>query len=214
MIPKAPSGAFFIGLNGMDLIRKREVAAPPPAADPREFVMSDGSVDRMGDVIEPDGWRLDRWNHCDLADRRAVPVERRPSDLQRLCGRWHCDEWPFRQATPKRSRRSPSTGSVFCERHRPEIPGQPNHWQGKPAIHNTKQCGRYDWSDPLHPWSETVFPGHLTFEGVSDPRSHAVQAPGFVPERLEPPGIYYDDRLDYQQRIRSRRHNRVRRTSD
>jgi len=51
----------------MDLFRKREVAAPPPAADPREFVMSDGSVDRMGDVIEPDGWRLDRFHRNPVA---------------------------------------------------------------------------------------------------------------------------------------------------
>jgi len=51
----------------MDLIRKREVAAPPPAADPREFVMSDGSVDRMGDVIEPAGWRLDRFHRNPVA---------------------------------------------------------------------------------------------------------------------------------------------------
>jgi HK97 family phage major capsid protein/HK97 family phage prohead protease len=51
----------------MDLIRKREVAAPPPAADPREFVMSDGSVDRMGDMIEPEGWRLDRFRRNPVA---------------------------------------------------------------------------------------------------------------------------------------------------
>jgi len=51
----------------MDLIRKREVAAPPPATDPREFVMSDGSVDRMGDVIEPDGWRLERFHRNPVA---------------------------------------------------------------------------------------------------------------------------------------------------
>ena len=49
------------------LIRKRESAAPPPAADPREFVMSDGSVDRMGDVIEPDGWKLDRFTRNPVA---------------------------------------------------------------------------------------------------------------------------------------------------
>jgi HK97 family phage major capsid protein/HK97 family phage prohead protease len=37
----------------------REKTAPPPNDDPREYVMSDGSVDRMGDVIEPGGWQLD-----------------------------------------------------------------------------------------------------------------------------------------------------------
>ena len=50
----------------MDLIVKRE-AAPPPAGDPREFVMSDGSVDRMGDVIEPEGWRLDEFQRNPVA---------------------------------------------------------------------------------------------------------------------------------------------------
>ena len=36
-------------------IRQKQSAAPPPADDPLEYVMSDGSVDRMGDVMEPDG---------------------------------------------------------------------------------------------------------------------------------------------------------------
>src|SRR5262245_16091302 len=35
-------------------------AAPPPGGEPDEFVLSDGSVDRMGDVINPDGWDLGR----------------------------------------------------------------------------------------------------------------------------------------------------------
>ncbi|HJQ61186.1 MAG TPA: phage major capsid protein [Vineibacter sp.] len=48
-------------------VRKREQAAPPPADDPLEFVMSDGSVDRMGDVIEPDGWQLDRFRKNPVA---------------------------------------------------------------------------------------------------------------------------------------------------
>jgi HK97 family phage major capsid protein/HK97 family phage prohead protease len=33
-------------------------SAPPPGGDRREFVLSDGSIDRMGDMIEPDGWDL------------------------------------------------------------------------------------------------------------------------------------------------------------
>jgi HK97 family phage prohead protease len=49
------------------LVRKREVAAPPPHADPLEFVMSDASVDRMGDVIEPGAWRLDRFQRNPVA---------------------------------------------------------------------------------------------------------------------------------------------------
>ena len=35
-------------------------AAPPPGGEPDEFVLSDGSLDRMGDVIEPGGWQLDQ----------------------------------------------------------------------------------------------------------------------------------------------------------
>ena len=45
----------------------KQRAAPPPADDPLEFVMSDGSVDRMGDVIEPDGWRLDAFHRNPVA---------------------------------------------------------------------------------------------------------------------------------------------------
>ena len=37
----------------------REKTAPPPNDNPREFVLSDESVDRMGDVIEAKGWALD-----------------------------------------------------------------------------------------------------------------------------------------------------------
>ena len=48
-------------------LRLKESAAPPPADDPLEFVMSDGSVDRMGDVIEPDGWQLDRFRANPIA---------------------------------------------------------------------------------------------------------------------------------------------------
>ena len=35
-------------------------AAPPPGGEPDEFVLSDGSLDRMGDVIDPGGWQLDQ----------------------------------------------------------------------------------------------------------------------------------------------------------
>jgi HK97 family phage prohead protease len=48
-------------------IRKKATAAPPPADDPLDFVMSDGSVDRMGDVIEPDGWQLDGFRRNPIA---------------------------------------------------------------------------------------------------------------------------------------------------
>jgi len=48
-------------------LRLKASAAPPPADDPLEFVMSDGSVDRMGDVIEPEGWQLDRFRSNPIA---------------------------------------------------------------------------------------------------------------------------------------------------
>jgi HK97 family phage prohead protease len=48
-------------------LRKWQSAAAPPADDPLEFVMSDGSVDRMGDVIDPDGWRLDNFRRNPVA---------------------------------------------------------------------------------------------------------------------------------------------------
>ena len=43
----------------MDMLL-REVSAPPPGAEPDEFVLSDGTIDRIGDVIDPKGWQLDR----------------------------------------------------------------------------------------------------------------------------------------------------------
>ena len=48
-------------------LRVKQSAAPPPGADPLEYVMSDGSVDRMGDVLEPDGWQLDRFRANPIA---------------------------------------------------------------------------------------------------------------------------------------------------
>ena len=42
-----------------DLIRKSVVA--PVGSDPLTYVMSDETVDRMGDVIEASGWRLDNF---------------------------------------------------------------------------------------------------------------------------------------------------------
>jgi HK97 family phage major capsid protein/HK97 family phage prohead protease len=38
----------------------RDYTAPPPGGEPDEFVLSDDSIDRMGDVIEAKGWQLDR----------------------------------------------------------------------------------------------------------------------------------------------------------
>ena len=62
-------------------IRIKQTAAPPPAADPLEFVMSDGSVDRMGDVIEPDGWRLDNFH--------SNPIALFSHDPLLPIGKWH-----------------------------------------------------------------------------------------------------------------------------
>jgi HK97 family phage major capsid protein/HK97 family phage prohead protease len=39
-------------------MKYHERAAPPPGGDPLEFVMSDASVDRCGDVIDQAGWDL------------------------------------------------------------------------------------------------------------------------------------------------------------
>lgn len=41
----------------MAIVQKTIVAAAP-GSDPLEFVMSDDSVDRMGDIIDPAGWQL------------------------------------------------------------------------------------------------------------------------------------------------------------
>src|SRR5262245_47896779 len=41
-----------------DTIVRKTNSAPPPGDEPIEFVMSDNSVDRMGDVIEQSGWDL------------------------------------------------------------------------------------------------------------------------------------------------------------
>ncbi len=37
-----------------------EKSAPPPGGEPDEFILSDDSVDRMGDVIDAKGWQLDK----------------------------------------------------------------------------------------------------------------------------------------------------------
>jgi len=57
-------------------------AAQPPGDSALEFVMSDGSVDRMGDVIEPSGWKLDNF----AADRNPVALFNHKSD--QVIGNW------------------------------------------------------------------------------------------------------------------------------
>lgn len=39
-------------------IKHKTIAAAAPSSDPLEFVMSDETVDRMGDIIAADGWQL------------------------------------------------------------------------------------------------------------------------------------------------------------
>jgi HK97 family phage major capsid protein/HK97 family phage prohead protease len=48
-------------------LRTKAQAAPPPGDNPFEFVMSDESVDRMGDVIEQDGWELGNFQKNPIA---------------------------------------------------------------------------------------------------------------------------------------------------
>ena len=55
-------------------------SAPPPGGEPDEFVMSDGTIDRMGDVIEPDGWQLDRL--------KSDPVALFNHDRHTIIGKW------------------------------------------------------------------------------------------------------------------------------
>ena len=55
-------------------------SAPPPGGVPNEFVMSDGSVDRMGDVIEPGGWQL--------ANFKSHPIALFNHDRDQIIGKW------------------------------------------------------------------------------------------------------------------------------
>jgi HK97 family phage prohead protease/HK97 family phage major capsid protein len=47
--------------------RVKTTAAPPPGDNPLEYVMSDASIDRVGDVIEPAGWMLDNFARNPIA---------------------------------------------------------------------------------------------------------------------------------------------------
>jgi HK97 family phage prohead protease/HK97 family phage major capsid protein len=81
-------------------------SAPPPGGEPDEFVLSDGSVDRMGDVVDPSGW--------DLGRIKSDPVVLFNHDRNQIVGRWsdvrvkdgklvgkivwtQSDKWPFAQ---------------------------------------------------------------------------------------------------------------------
>lgn len=62
------------------MLRYHERAAPPPQDEATEFILSDGSVDRMGDVIEPAGW--------DLGNFRNHPIALFNHDRDQVVGRW------------------------------------------------------------------------------------------------------------------------------
>jgi HK97 family phage prohead protease len=63
--PKSDADGDKAGRSGQ--IHVKQTAAPPPNGDPLEYVMSDGSIDRMGDVIEQDGWMLDNFHKNPVA---------------------------------------------------------------------------------------------------------------------------------------------------
>lgn len=55
-------------------------SAPPPSGDRNEFVMSDAKIDRMGDVIEADGWQLQNF--------KAHPIALFNHDPNQVIGTW------------------------------------------------------------------------------------------------------------------------------
>ena len=63
-------------------MERHQRAAPPPGASADEFVMSDASVDRMGDVIEQSGWQLQNF----APDRNPIALFNH--DKNQVIGRW------------------------------------------------------------------------------------------------------------------------------
>jgi HK97 family phage prohead protease/HK97 family phage major capsid protein len=61
-------------------MRYLEKSAPPPGGEADLFVMSDSSVDRMGDVVEASGWQLDRI--------KSDPVVLFNHDRNQIVGKW------------------------------------------------------------------------------------------------------------------------------
>ena len=55
-------------------------SAPPPGGEPNEFVMSDSSVDRVGDVVEAKGWVL--------ANFKNHPIALFNHDRDQIIGKW------------------------------------------------------------------------------------------------------------------------------
>lgn len=48
-------------------VQHKQTAAPSPSGDPFAFVMSDDSVDRVGDIIDQRGWQLDNFRKNPVA---------------------------------------------------------------------------------------------------------------------------------------------------
>ena len=42
------------------MLKSFEKSAPAPGGEPDEFVMSDSTLDRVGDVVDVNGWELGR----------------------------------------------------------------------------------------------------------------------------------------------------------
>ena len=55
-------------------------SAPPPGGEPNEFVMSDSTVDRVGDMVDVKGWQL--------ASFKAHPIALFNHDKDQVIGKW------------------------------------------------------------------------------------------------------------------------------
>lgn len=63
----APGAAAGRSVANAKTIVRKTTAAAPPTGNPLEYVMSDASVDRMGDIIDPAGWKLDNFRRNPIA---------------------------------------------------------------------------------------------------------------------------------------------------
>ena len=62
------------------MLKSFEKSAPAPGGEPDEFVMSDSTLDRVGDVVDVNGWELDRI--------KSDPVVLFNHDRNQVLGRW------------------------------------------------------------------------------------------------------------------------------
>jgi HK97 family phage prohead protease len=77
--PLSPSDLIVGHPDAMVVIRKTRAATDAPIG--MEFVLSDASVDRMGDLIEQDGW--------ELANFKRNPIALFNHNKDAIVGRWH-----------------------------------------------------------------------------------------------------------------------------